>query len=292
MDSYYSADDVAKAKGLQFLAVRRFLIDMRRIYDYVCSLHEEWTFLRQSQWTKVKGLYIITRYIPFLVLITTMYLYFVPNETPDKCRMVMSACTCLGIISILCSELFFVLRTCALWNNNRIVLATMLSFVSPISLAALQARGRCSIGCGITISVVPTITGCYRISQGIQGSITFLLLFAFQLGLVSLTIIRAVQNRRVFNSPLYEVVVKHNLFYYTCGLRKPHTALLVKRMFLLILLRTLITMYSLQYFVLAILATRMHRNLWQIDRQARGSVTDTHVHISHMSFVDRTVTTA
>jgi hypothetical protein len=31
MDSYYSADDVAKAKGLQFLAVRRFLIDMRRV---------------------------------------------------------------------------------------------------------------------------------------------------------------------------------------------------------------------------------------------------------------------
>jgi hypothetical protein len=33
-------------------------------------------------------------------------------------------------------------------------------------------------------------------------------------------------------------------------------------------------MYSLQYFVLAILATRMHLNLWQIDRQARGSVAD------------------
>jgi hypothetical protein len=31
MDSYYSADDIANAKGLQFLAVRHFLTDMRRV---------------------------------------------------------------------------------------------------------------------------------------------------------------------------------------------------------------------------------------------------------------------
>ncbi|KAG2749465.1 hypothetical protein P692DRAFT_201805174 [Suillus brevipes Sb2] len=174
MDSYYSADDIANAKGLQFLA----------IYDYVCSLHEEvfhwfvWTFLRQSRWTKVKGLYIMTRYIPFLILITAMYLLFVPNKTLDRCQVVISI-----------NALFFVLRIYALWNNNRIVLAAILSALFFV-LEAVQAVAVVSliadvltVGNSVTINVIPTITGCYRALHGVQGSITFLLIFAFQLGL-------------------------------------------------------------------------------------------------------------
>ncbi|KAG2749468.1 hypothetical protein P692DRAFT_201482701 [Suillus brevipes Sb2] len=268
----YSADDISKAEGLQFLAYTSVSMTTFWIYDYVCSLHEEWTFLRLSRWTKVKGLYIITRYIPFLVLIADLYLYFAPNETPDRCRMVISIYACLTVISVLCSELFFVLRTYALWNNNQIVLTAILSTLFAVAVASLIADVLSVGNSHVTISMIPTITGCYRTSHGFQGSIPFLLLFAFQLGLVSLTIIRAVQNWRVFNSPLYEVVVKHNLFYYTCGLLLSAINVLMQTLFSQTAYR--LVGEVLQYFVLAILATRMHRNLWQIDRQARDSVTD------------------
>ncbi|KAG1844397.1 hypothetical protein C8R48DRAFT_735666 [Suillus tomentosus] len=50
------------------------------IYDYACSLHEEWSFLLQSHWSKMKGLYIVTRYLPFILLITNLYMSFTPNE--------------------------------------------------------------------------------------------------------------------------------------------------------------------------------------------------------------------
>jgi len=61
-------------------------------YDYICSLEQEvmnishlvflyisngscpkWTYLRQSRWTKVKYLYIVTRYVPFLFFISHLY---------------------------------------------------------------------------------------------------------------------------------------------------------------------------------------------------------------------------
>lgn len=60
-------------------------------YDYACALHEEvmirsvtisvwiltirrpkWEFLRRSRWTKVKALYIMTRHLPFFLIV--MYL--------------------------------------------------------------------------------------------------------------------------------------------------------------------------------------------------------------------------
>ncbi|KAG1751934.1 hypothetical protein EDD22DRAFT_850669 [Suillus occidentalis] len=249
MDSYYSADDVANAKGLQFLV---------------------WTFLLLSRGSnlKVKGLYIITRYIPFLVLITDMYLMFAPNKTPDRCRMVINI-----------YSLFFVLRTYALWNNNRIVLAAILSALFLV-IDAVQAGTAASLVVDIltigtshvTISTIPRITGCYRTSSGVQVSITYLILLAFQLGLFSLTIIRAIQNWRVVNALLYDVVVKHNLFYYTCGLLLSAVNVLMQTLFSQTAYRLVGEVF--QFFVLAILATRMHLNLWQIDRRARGSVAD------------------
>ncbi|KAG0696912.1 hypothetical protein DFH29DRAFT_948905, partial [Suillus ampliporus] len=92
-------------------------------YDYVCSLHQELTFLLRSRWTKVKGLYIATRYTPFLLFTGHLYLNFIPNDDPNKCQTLNNICSC-----------FFIIRTYALWNNNKIVLGGMLSafFVSPM----------------------------------------------------------------------------------------------------------------------------------------------------------------
>jgi hypothetical protein len=45
-------------------------------------------------------------------------------------------------------------------------------------------------------------------------------LTTLSLGLVSLTLIRAMQEWRAVNGPLYNILVKHNIFYYACGLRE------------------------------------------------------------------------
>ncbi|KAG1726125.1 hypothetical protein EDD22DRAFT_447134 [Suillus occidentalis] len=90
------------------------------IYDYACSLHLEWTFLLRSRWSKVKGLYIIARYVPFLLLAGHLYMNFIPNENSDKCQLLNNVCSCFSLISVFCSECFFVLRTYALWNNNKL----------------------------------------------------------------------------------------------------------------------------------------------------------------------------
>jgi hypothetical protein len=107
----------------------------------------------------------------------------------------------------------------------------------------------------VTIGAIQGIRGCYRTSSVIKASITFILLSAFQLGwspetnrnrkhaswlvfspgLISLTLIRAVQSWRVVNGPLYDVLVKHNIFYYTFALRKlGHTCFCARLMMILV----------------------------------------------------------
>ncbi|KAG2125779.1 hypothetical protein DEU56DRAFT_823708 [Suillus clintonianus] len=148
-------------------------------YDYVCSLHEEWTFLLRSRWTKAKGLYIITRHVPFLPLATELYKLFTPNENLDKCRMLILIESCFNIILVACSEFFFVLRTCALWSNNIIILAAML-FAFLVVLVASIGVSFITVGpIQFTISAIPGITGCYKSSTRFSF-VSFLLLFAFQ----------------------------------------------------------------------------------------------------------------
>jgi uncharacterized membrane protein len=143
----------------------------------------------------------------------------------------------------------------------------------------------------VTIGAIQGIRGCYRTSSVIKASITFILLSAFQLGLISLTLIRAVQSWRVVNGPLYDVLVKHYIFYYTFALLLSALNVLTQTLFSKIAYRLVCEV--LQFYILAILATRMHLLLWQIDRQTHGSGSDAvYVTMSDMRPAERAFTTA
>ncbi|KAG2038800.1 hypothetical protein BDR03DRAFT_981321 [Suillus americanus] len=232
-----------------------------------------------------------------------IYVTFISNETPGKCRVLDNICLGFGILSVVCSEGYFALRTCALWNNDRILLAAVLStfLVSSKSTHHTKATGRCisqtfigaSIGIAFTTtapaayaaSAIPGITGCYQSSTSFRLFIPFILLSAFELGLLTLTLIRAIQNWRETPGRLYVVLVQHNIFYYTCGF-----LLSVANMFTSLLLH-----YSyhailddFQFVILAILATRMHRHLWQMRRQTYSSDALMQIPLSELSSAEYT----
>ncbi|KAG1883967.1 hypothetical protein F4604DRAFT_1919774 [Suillus subluteus] len=264
----YSSDDIAAAGSLQFSTYIHVSMATFWIYDYACSLHEEWTFLLGSRWSKVKGLYIVTRYLPFILLTINLYLSFTPNDDPGRCSVFDDIDSGIGIVSVIFSEFFFILRTYALWNKNRILLAAMLFTFFTFVGASIGIAFATIAPAVMATSAIPGITGCYRSSSNLPLLAPILLLSVFELGLMILTLIRAIQSWRVNSSRLYVVLVNHNIFYYACGL-----LFSVTNIFTLLLLQysyhTLL--YDLQFMILAILATRMHLHLWQMNQHAHCS---------------------
>ncbi|KAG1895631.1 uncharacterized protein F5891DRAFT_1251255 [Suillus fuscotomentosus] len=175
---------------------------------------------------------------------------------------------------------FFILRTCALWNNNRILLAAILVTAFTFLGASIGITFATTAPATYAISAIPGITGCYQSSSSLQLFIPFLLLCAFELGLMTLTLIRAIQSWRQNPSRLYIVLLNHNIFYYTCGLlfsvANIFTSLLLHYSYHAIL-------HDFQFIVLAILATRMHRHLWQMKRQSHASDALMQIPMSDMS---------
>ncbi|KAG2123067.1 hypothetical protein DEU56DRAFT_64844 [Suillus clintonianus] len=228
----------------------------------------------------VKGIYIVTRYVPFLLLTMNLYTGFSPHETPSKCRILVNVCSGFSIISGICSQYFFALRTCALWNNNRIVVITMLSLCLAFIVASISISFDATATAPYATSKIPGITGCYQIVSSVQLFIPFLLFFAVEMGLMTLTLIRAIQSWRVTNNHLYVVLLKHNIYYYACGL-----LFSVANIFISLLLHYAYhgMLHDFQFVILAILATNMHRHLWQMDLHVHTSDAPVRIHLSDMS---------
>ncbi|KAG2054113.1 hypothetical protein BDR06DRAFT_1008067 [Suillus hirtellus] len=297
----YSTDDIAAAMSLQ--SFKAMLASMATLwtYDYACSLHEEWTFLLRSRWSKMKGLYIVTRYLPFVFLATKLSMYFTPNENPGKCRVLENTQSGLGIVLTIVSETFFILRTYVLWNKNMILLVATLSTFFIFVIASFSIVLATGVPAAYATSAIPGITGCYRGSTSLQYFMPFLLLSVFELGLMILTLIRAVQNWRINSGRLYVVLVNHNISYYVCGFREftlvravfPYSSMIIPEVLsvtnvfasLLLQYSYQTFLFNFQFIMLAILATRMHLHLWQVNRHPHSPTsTLVHVPMSDISF--------
>ncbi|KAG2121874.1 hypothetical protein DEU56DRAFT_90942 [Suillus clintonianus] len=186
-----------------------------------------------------------------------------------------------GVISVTCSEcispysrcirapdpihpVFFVLRTYALWNKNRMILVVMSSTLFAIFVSFNSIWFSAIATSNVMTSTIPGITGCYRSSRSVQFFMPFLLIFVLQLGLASLSLTCAIKSWRSAKGPLHAILMKHNIFYYVCSLFLSTVNILVPILF------SDSAYYSvfedLEVFILAILATRMHLHLWHIDR--------------------------
>ncbi|KAG2078743.1 hypothetical protein BDR04DRAFT_331892 [Suillus decipiens] len=283
----FSEPDIVVAAHLQPLAYICVSVATFWTYDYICSLDEEWTFLLRSRWTKIKALYIIARYVPLFIIATDLYMYFARSDNRDQCMILNNISSSFRYISLASSECFFVLRTYALWNSNIIILVVTLSTLFAIIVSSMCIWYTLIATSHITTSVIPGISGCSWGLRSIRYFVPFILLLVFQLGLFSLTFIRLIQNWRSDKGPLYAILVKHNILYYACGLFLSVVNVLVP------VLHSDATSYFLpelcQTFIIAILATRMHLQLWHMDQHVDGSNIVPCIPLSDMSLADGTV---
>lgn len=269
MDSKYSTDAIAAARSLQVFTYIYTSMATFWTYDYVCTIHEEGMFLFCSPWRRVKLLYIVTRYVPFLLFAAHLYLNFLPDETSDTCQFVNNICSCLSLVSFVCSEFFFIFRTYVLWDNNKIVLVAMLSTFATATAAAIAVLFSTTATAPFETSSIPGITGCYQSSGSMMLFVPYLLLFGLELMLISLTLTCAIQKWRITDNGLYGIILKHNVFYYACGLGFSIVNILTS----LLLDYAYSGMFQdFQCVVHAILATRMYLHLWHVNRNGDPSV--------------------
>jgi len=179
-----------------------------------------------------------------------------------------------------------VLRTRALWHNNRIVLVGMLLTAFALVVTSVGIRVIIIATSYVTTSAIPGSSICSWSSNVVLYFIIYVFLFVFQLGLVSLTLIRIIQSWRSAKGNLYAALVKHNIFYYACGLILSSVNVVMPLLFPNS--AYYIVLEDFQVCVLRIIATRMHLHLWHLDQHTHNSDVVVYISMSDMSPADST----
>ncbi|KAG1905313.1 uncharacterized protein F5891DRAFT_1183251 [Suillus fuscotomentosus] len=201
-------------------------------------------------------MYIVTRYLPFIILAIDLYMSFAPNENPAKCRVLQNINPGLDLVLVIFSECFFILRTYALWNRNRFLLVAML--LTLFLVVDVSARLFSELPLAL-LSPLPSLQhpnpGNYRVLPEFDQLLALYTIsspFCIRTGAGG-------QIQMVCTA----VLVNHNISYYACGLlfsaANIFTSLLLEYSYHSVF-------YDFEFMILAILATRMHLYLWKTNR--------------------------
>ncbi|KAJ6590403.1 hypothetical protein DFH09DRAFT_1139287 [Mycena vulgaris] len=95
------------------------------IYDWMCTLDQEVSYVWSSSWTTGKLLFIINRYLPFFGVSVSVAAQstLIP---PAECLMRYKLVSWLTLFSVHLSEVILMLRTYAIWERRRGVLVSLI----------------------------------------------------------------------------------------------------------------------------------------------------------------------
>ncbi|KAF5325981.1 hypothetical protein D9611_000441 [Ephemerocybe angulata] len=94
-------------------------------YDYIITLDQEVNYVWKSPWTIGLPLFYMNRYIPFIDVGLIVGFPF-HHMTEEQCNTQVQTATWIMLIPTFFGQTIIALRTCALWQNNISVVASMI----------------------------------------------------------------------------------------------------------------------------------------------------------------------
>ncbi|KAG2118701.1 uncharacterized protein F5147DRAFT_757178 [Suillus discolor] len=159
------------------------------VYDCFLTLDQEVSLIHWPRWSKGSILYIMARYMPALMLSVHLCMNYLPNEKIVTCKILQSMWYCTAALCVAGAEGIFMLRTYALWGQNKSILGLMLSTV---------------------------------LCLGILNMVITLKVWKQSRQIMVLTMIRVYWAYRERRCLLLDILLQHNIFYFGAGLRNPN----------------------------------------------------------------------
>ncbi|KAG2142463.1 hypothetical protein DEU56DRAFT_900494 [Suillus clintonianus] len=240
------------------------------VYDYIIKFDDELAYLRKSRWGAVKMLYLVCRYLPFVLLATDTYQVLQPALPLSLCETYFVMNSWLEGITLVTAESMFISRTYAIWGRSRRILIILTCSAVAIMIPVGYLMTNFGNSTEITEPPIPNITSCYNVGGSRIIVVAYVLLVVGEFEILCFTLYRSIKHYKGLTSRnhLLSILIQHNIFYFICGL--------VFSLLLILTLGFLPLVYgdmisNVQATVHALLITRMHLELWKSDR-GRGLV--------------------
>ncbi|KAH7906097.1 hypothetical protein BJ138DRAFT_1163427 [Hygrophoropsis aurantiaca] len=105
------------------------------VFDYCINISTEVTWIWDTKWTLVRVLFLVARYVPFILVPVSIYSGLPGTNIQTNCSQWDGARIGMIIISILASDALLFIRIWVLWSRKRVVLIGLIA----LGLALLGA---------------------------------------------------------------------------------------------------------------------------------------------------------
>ncbi|KAG1750147.1 hypothetical protein EDB19DRAFT_92623 [Suillus lakei] len=243
------------------------------VYDYVLCMPDSVTYLVESRWGLDTLLYLGCSYLPFAFLLLGMLTVFQPDASYTLCRSYDEANLYLGFLTMSSAEGIFILRTLAIYYRRRkCAVFIVISIIAYLVLAIVYLReftlsvsGKCSIP-GFIQDMDTKATSTVIVVYVLLGVTEFeILLFLLY---------RAAEihsSGQRINDRLMHGLMHHKLLYFGCTFAFV-VGLALAEIFFGFPVAHMVA--ESQVVAQALLATRIHRDLWNSDRASCGTYGD------------------
>jgi len=132
------------------------------IYDYLLTFDREVTLVwNQPRWTYTKVIFLLARYLPFPAIFLLLYDQVFIGISPQTCKAVYYAAPLLCISAAICAESILMVRTWAVWNQDKRIAACFVLMACGTFIAG--AYEMIKFGEAIVVSPAPfsPYRGCF-----------------------------------------------------------------------------------------------------------------------------------
>ncbi|KAG2340319.1 hypothetical protein BDR05DRAFT_1061669 [Suillus weaverae] len=245
------------------------------VYDVGINLDEEIDYLVRSRSNFMKAIFVLCRYLPFIIGALRIYEVVGEGYIDDNlCLVLTRSSIWLSFLQMACVEFIFMLRAYALWGcSKRVLFCLLVAYLATFAtgIASLQIYGGAlPAGRSNPSFYHPFVHGhtdaCYGSAN--PGTswllVSFVSLISLEIGLFGMSTYRVLRQYRAASGQLLKSLVRNNNMYFGASV-----ALNILNI-VGILLTPVATwptgiMEITQILFQGLLATRMQLDLWKVD---------------------------
>jgi len=186
------------------------------IYDYILTIPNEIDYIWSSQWSVIKVIFLITRYLPFSDVSLVLIYQLKPFISSRTCEALFRASGWLIVVGIAIAETILAIRTWAMWERNRWMGIFLILLMSSAVLSCFYVESIFLDSAKFAPYPSPATPGCLLIHRNPIIAYNFACIIFVETVLILFTLFKAFLHYRVPGTRrgIGSVLVRDGIVFY------------------------------------------------------------------------------